>query len=231
MNTVLLGPPGAGKGTLAAVLKEKFGLLHISTGDLLREEMKSGSDLGNKVKKFVESGDLVPDQIVIEMIEKKLARNDLGIKGYMLDGFPRTTVQAEDLDKILAKIGRPIDFALYMQASLPVILQRLTGRRVCRKCGAISHVVNRPSKRPGICDLCDGELYQRADDTEETIRNRMQVYEQKTAPIIEYYQKQSKLQTVSGDKDTEYITNIVAKTLRGTHDGKSTDKAQDTRRN
>ncbi len=231
MNTVLLGPPGAGKGTLAAVLKEKFGLLHISTGDLLREEMKSGSDLGNKVKKFVESGDLVPDQIVIEMIEKKLAQNDLGIKGYMLDGFPRTTVQAEDLDKILAKIGRPIDFALYMQASLPVILQRLTGRRVCRKCGAISHVVNRPSKRPGICDLCDGELYQRADDTEETIRNRMQVYEQKTAPIIEYYQKQSKLQTVSGDKDTEYITNIVAKTLRGTHDGKSTDKAQDTRRN
>lgn len=231
MNTVLLGPPGAGKGTLAAVLKEKFGLLHISTGDLLREEMKSGSDLGNKVKKFVESGDLVPDQIVIEMIEKKLAQNDLGIKGYMLDGFPRTTVQAEDLDKILAKIGRPIDFALYMQASLPVILQRLTGRRVCRKCGAISHVVNRPSKRPGICDLCDGELYQRADDTEETIRNRMQVYEQKTAPIIEYYQKQGKLQTVSGDKDTEYITNIVAKTLRGTHDGKSTDKAQDTRRN
>lgn len=231
MNTVLLGPPGAGKGTLAAVLKEKFGLLHISTGDLLREEMKSGSDLGNKVKKFVESGDLVPDQIVIEMIEKKLTQNDLGVKGYMLDGFPRTTVQAEDLDKILAKIGRPIDVALYMQASLPVVLQRLTGRRVCRKCGAISHVVNRPSKRPGICDLCDGELYQRADDTEETIRNRMQVYEQKTAPIIDYYQKQGKLQTVSGDKDTEYITNIVAKTLRGTHDGKSTDKAQDARRN
>ncbi len=231
MNSVLLGPPGAGKGTLAAVLKENFGLLHISTGDLLREEMKSGSDLGNKVKKFVESGDLVPDQIVIQMIEKKLTQNDLGAQGYMLDGFPRTTVQAQDLDKILEKIQKPVDVALYIQASLPVILQRLTGRRICRKCGAIFHVVNRPSKHQGICDLCGGELYQRADDTKETILNRMQVYEQKTAPIIEYYTKQRKLKTVSGDQNTDELLKIVTKILRESHDGQEPNKAQGTTRN
>ncbi len=228
MNTVLLGPPGAGKGTLAAVLKEKFGLLHISTGDLLREEMKSGSELGNKVKKYVEDGDLVPDEIVIQMIEKKLSQGDSNSKGYMLDGFPRTTVQAEDLDKILAKIHKSVECVLYMQASLPVVLQRLTGRRVCKKCGAIFHMSNRPPRRPGICDSCNGELYQRADDTQETICNRMQVYEQKTAPIIEYYTKQGKLQTVSGDRDTEYITEIVAKILRGFHDSQQSNKNQST---
>ncbi len=225
MNTILLGPPGAGKGTLAAVLKEKFGLLHISTGDLLREEMKNGSNLGSRIKKYVESGELVPDQIVIEMIEKKLSQSDLSSKGYMLDGFPRTTVQAQDLDQILNKIQKPIDVALFMDASLPVILQRLTGRRVCKKCGAISHIVNRPSKRAGICDLCDGELYQRPDDTEETIRNRMQVYNEKTAPIIDYYESQQKLLKMSADKTTEDIVTIVTKIL---NDGQHSNKTKST---
>ncbi len=226
MNIVLLGPPGAGKGTLASVLKDSLDLLHISTGDLLREEMKSGSDLGNKVKKFVNTGELVPDQIVIEMIKKKLTQKDLSSKGYMLDGFPRTTVQAENLDRILETIKLPIDFALYMEASLPVILQRLTGRRVCRKCGAISHIINRPSKVDGVCDLCEGELYQRADDTEETIRNRMLVYGEKTAPIIDYYAKQKKLITVSGDEDSHEILKTVIKLL---NDGKQSNKAKSTK--
>lgn len=225
MNAILLGPPGAGKGTLAAVLKEKFGLLHISTGDLLREEMKNGSELGQRIKKYVESGELVPDQIVIEMIENKLSQSDLSSKGYMLDGFPRTTVQAQDLDQILTKIQKPIDVALFMDASLPVILQRLTGRRVCKKCGAISHIINRPSKRDGICDLCDGELYQRPDDTEETIRNRMQVYHEKTAPIIKYYESQQKLLKISADKTTEDIVIIVTKIL---NDGQRSDKVKST---
>lgn len=225
MNAILLGPPGAGKGTLAAVLKEKFGLLHISTGDLLREEMKNDSVLGQKIKKFVESGDLVPDHIVIEMIENKLSQADLGSKGYLLDGFPRTTVQAQDLDQILSKIQKPINVALFMDASLPVILQRLTGRRVCRKCGAISHVINRPSKRDGVCDLCEGELYQRPDDTEETIRNRMQVYNEKTAPIIDHYASQQKLINISADKTTEDIVTIVAKIL---NDGQYSNKAKNT---
>jgi adenylate kinase len=222
MNTILLGPPGAGKGTLAAMLKDNFGLLHISTGDLLREEMKGGTDLGKKIKKYVESGELVPDQVVIEMIEKKLNESKAG-NGYMLDGFPRTTVQAQDLDKILTKIGQPIDYALYMEASLPVILQRLTGRRVCRKCGAIVHIKNRPSKVAGVCDVCSGELYQRPDDTEETIKNRMQVYAEKTAPIVDYYGKQGKLETLSGDEETEDLLIIVGKIF---NDGKRTNKAQ-----
>lgn len=227
MNTILLGPPGAGKGTLAALLKENFGLLHISTGDLLRDEMKGGTDLGKKIKKYVDSGELVPDQIVIEMIEKKLNEKGTGSKGYMLDGFPRTTVQAQDLDKILTKINKPISFALYMEASLPVILQRLTGRRVCRKCGAIIHIKNRPSKVPGVCDVCGGELYQRPDDTEETIKNRMQIYAEKTAPIVDYYAKQGKLETLSGDEETEELLKVVAKIL---NDGQRANKVKGTAR-
>lgn len=228
MNTILLGPPGAGKGTLAAMLKENFGVLHISTGDLLREEMKGGTDFGKEIKKYVDSGALVPDEIVIKMIENKLSHKDKSPKGYMLDGFPRTQVQAKDLDRILKKIDRPIDFALYMEASLPVILQRLTGRRVCRKCGAISHIKNRPSKRPGICDHCDGELYQRPDDTEETILNRMQVYAEKTAPIVDYYAKQDKLETVSGDEETEELLKTVTKIW---NDGHQSYKAKSAERN
>lgn len=227
MNTILLGPPGAGKGTLAAMLKDNFGLLHISTGDLLREEMKGGTELGKTIKKYVDSGELVPDEVVIAMIEKKLSEKNSGSKGYMLDGFPRTTVQAQDLDKILTKIGQPIDYALYMEASLPVILQRLTGRRVCRKCGAIVHIKNRPSKVAGVCDVCSGELYQRPDDTEETIKNRMQVYAEKTAPIVDYYAKQGKLETLSGDEETEDLLKIVAKIF---NDGQRTDKTKGSAR-
>lgn len=226
MNAVLLGPPGAGKGTLAAVLKKDYGLLHISTGDLLREEMKSGTELGKKIKNFVESGELVPDRIVIEMIEQTLEKSGSQVKGYMLDGFPRTTVQAEDLDRILAKIGKPIDVAILMEASLPVILQRLTGRRLCRNCGTIFHVQNKPSRQPGICDACGGDLYQRPDDTEETIKNRMLVYAEKTAPIIEFYEKQGKLRKVPCDSDTQTIVNVVNNILRNWDDGRTEHKNQ-----
>lgn len=226
MNAVLLGPPGAGKGTLAAVLKKDYGLLHISTGDLLREEMKSGTELGKKIKNFVESGELVPDRIVIEMIEQTLGKSGSQVKGYMLDGFPRTTVQAEDLDRILAKIGKPIDVAILMEASLPVILQRLTGRRLCRNCGTIFHVQNKPSRQPGICDACGGDLYQRPDDTEETIKNRMLVYAEKTAPIIEFYEKQGKLRKVPCDSDTQTIVNVVNNILRNWDDGRTEHKTQ-----
>ena len=213
MRIILLGPPGAGKGTLAGLIKEKSGVVHVSTGDMLREEMKSGSELGQEVKNFVESGGLVPDEVITKILENRLTRKDEVAKGYMLDGFPRTQPQAEVLDAILEKINQPIDFAFYMEASLPVIIQRLTGRRICRQCGAIFHMTNMPPKEEGKCDECGGEIYQRADDAEETIRKRMDVYLASTTPVIDYYEKQGKLKKVNADKGTEELLNFLLKAL------------------
>ncbi len=205
MRMILLGPPGAGKGTLAGLLKNKFGLLHISTGDILREEMKQGTPLGKDMKAYVDRGELVPDEIITKIIENTLTKAAKLSQGFMLDGFPRTQVQAKDLDKILETLKQPIGFALCMQASLPVVLERLTGRRVCRNCGALYHITNKPPKVAGKCDACGGELYQRADDNEKTIRNRMDVYTKNTQPIIEYYKKQKKLMTVNADQETDFL--------------------------
>jgi adenylate kinase len=202
MNLVLLGPPGAGKGTFANLIKEKFGLCHISTGDMLREEMKSGSDLGKDVKRYVESGALVPDGVIIKIIENKLADKAAVSKGYLLDGFPRTTQQAQTLDEILANICQPIDYVLNMETELDVIIQRLNGRRICKDCGAIYHIVNMPSRKENVCDRCTGALYQRADDNEATIRTRMEVYIKSTKPIIEYYERQQKLYTFNANRPT-----------------------------
>lgn len=218
MKLVLLGPPGAGKGTQANLLKELFGVAHISTGDILREEMKNQTPLGKEVKKFVESGALVPDEVVTKIIEGRLLRGQDQPKGFMLDGFPRTKTQAEDLDSILSKNQSPLDYAVYFESTLPVIIQRLTGRRVCRKCGALFHAVNKPPKKPGVCDLCAGELYQRSDDNEETIKNRIAVYEKSTQPIIEYYQKQGKLIKVDADQNADLVKNFLIKVFN--KDGK-----------
>ena len=205
MRIVLLGPPGAGKGTFAGQIKEKFGIAHISTGDILREEMKSGSPLGLEAKRFVESGGLVPDEVVTRLIENRLTKaKDIG-KGFMLDGFPRTQQQAKDLDRILAKMGKPLQKILFMEASLPVLIQRLTGRRVCRKCGALYHIKNMPSKKAGVCDTCGGELYQRPDDNESTIKNRMDVYLKNTMPIVEFYQEQGKVLKVNAERPTQEL--------------------------
>lgn len=211
MKLILLGPPGAGKGTLAGLLKNTLNILHISTGDLLRQEMKDGTQLGLEIKKFVESGQLVPDEVVTKMIEQKVTQKEVFAKGYMLDGYPRTSQQAKDLDNILKKIGQSVDCALYLEATLSIIVQRLTGRRVCRKCGALFHIKNRPSKKAGVCDACGGELYQRSDDNEETIRTRMEVYIESTKPIIEYYHKQKKLVTLNGDNESESLCKDIKK--------------------
>jgi adenylate kinase len=205
MKIVLLGPPGAGKGTLASLLKDKFDLVHISTGDILREEMKSGSDLGREAKRFVESGGLVPDDVVTRLIENKLTHDKKVEQGFLLDGFPRTTRQAEDLDRILERLDKKLDYAILMEAGLLVIIQRLTGRRVCRQCGAVYHIKNMPPKKAGKCDLCGGELYQRTDDKEETIKTRIAVYSEKTAPIIDYYARQGKLRKINAEKDTQVL--------------------------
>ena len=212
MRCVLLGPPGAGKGSLAAVIKEMVGA-HISTGDMLREEMKKGSQLGLEIKSLIEKGALVSDEIVTKLVEQRVTSDPSLEKGFMLDGFPRTSQQAEDLDKILAKAGKPLDFVLCMEASVGLILTRLTGRRICRKCGAVFHVKNKPSKKPGVCDVCEGELYQRSDDNEETIRKRMEVYETSTKPIIDYYAAQNKLIRIDGDKETADLREDLIKML------------------
>ena len=202
MNVILLGPPGAGKGTLAALLKEEISLLHISAGDILREEMKGKTKIGQEVKKLVDAGKLVPDEVVTKLIDKRISKAQ---KGFMLDGFPRTTVQAKALDKIFKKNKQLLDYALYLEATLPVIIQRLTGRRVCRQCGALFHMQNKQPLKDGVCDQCGGALYQRADDNEETIKTRMGVYLKSTKPIIDYYRKQKKLITLNADKDSEQL--------------------------
>jgi len=219
MRIVLLGAPGAGKGTLANHLKTKCGVLHLSTGDMLREEMKSDSSLGKEVKKYVESGALVPDEVVIKLIENKLKGADVA-KGFLLDGFPRTAKQAQNLDEILEGMGQPIQYSFFMEVSLPVILQRLTGRRVCRQCGAVYHIKNMPSKVEGKCDVCDGELYQRPDDNEATIRTRMDVYTKSTTPVIEYYDQQGKLKKVNAEQETEKLFDELIGII-GQNDGKS----------
>jgi len=213
MRLILMGPPGAGKGTLAGLLKDALKLPHISTGDILREEMKNGSTLGSKAKGYIEAGALVPDELVTALVENRLAKAKDLKNGFMLDGFPRTLQQAKDLDKILAKIKQPIDKVLYIDTTLPVVIQRLTGRRVCRKCGSGFHVLNRPPKKAGICDNCQGELYQRPDDNEETIRKRMDVYLSTTLPIVAYYEKRGSLLKLNGDAESEVLQEQLLKTL------------------
>ena len=228
MNLVLLGPPGAGKGTQAKVLKEALDIMHISTGDIFREEMSKNTPLGLELKSFVDRGNLVPDEIVIKIIENKLTTDPKVAYGYLLDGFPRTKQQAENLDKILHKIKKPFDYVVYMEATLPVIVQRLTGRRVCRKCGELFHIKNKLPRKEGICDLCGGELYQRPDDNELTIKKRMDVYLESTSPIIEYYKAKNNLIKVDADKDANYVKNFLMNIFH--KDGKL-DQNQDKRRN
>lgn len=210
MIIVLLGAPGAGKGTLAGALKDTLGVVHISTGDLLREELKNNTPLGQEAKRYIESGALVPDELVIRLIENKLNSSDVSL-GVMLDGFPRNKVQAEALDRIMAERNQPVDVALYLEASLPVVIQRLTGRRVCRQCGALFHATNKPPKIEGKCDVCNGELYQRADDNEETIKKRMDVFLDNTRPMIEYYRAQGKLIMISADQDSQEVVKDAMK--------------------
>lgn len=207
MRLVLLGAPGAGKGTQAKLLCEKLGLAHISTGDMLREAVKSGSDLGKEAKGYMDRGELVPDELIIKMLNERIARDDVK-QGFILDGFPRTENQAKALDEAV-KGKSEIDLAIDLNASEEVIVQRLTGRRICKFCGAIFHIKNKPPKQQDVCDECGGALYQRDDDKEETIRNRLKVYNSQTSSLIEYYKKQDKLETVSGDLNAEEVFKIL----------------------
>jgi len=204
-NLVLLGPPGAGKGTLSDILKVEEKLAHISTGDIIRAEIKAGTELGKQVKAIAESGKLVPDELVAGLVAKRLSESDCR-NGFILDGFPRTVPQAELLDANLKKISMKLDAVVLFEASEELLLQRLTARIMCKKCGGNFNKIFSKPKVEGVCDKCGGELYQRADDSLETAKNRLQVYNEQTAPLIEYYKKQSLLASIDSaqPKDKAY---------------------------
>jgi adenylate kinase len=212
LRTILLGPPGAGKGTQAVKIVEKYGIPHISTGDIFRENIKNGTELGKKAQEYMNAGKLVPDDLVIEIATDRLTKDDCK-NGFLLDGFPRTVYQAEKLDEFLAARGGKVDVVLDIAVGKDELITRLTGRRVCKACGASFHVVNIPPKKEGVCDFCGGELIQRADDNLETVTNRIDVYETQTMPLIEYYEKAGNIAHIDGTTGLDNVFADIVKAL------------------
>lgn len=214
MHVVLVGPPGAGKGTQAVMVAKELGVPHISTGDIFRQALKEGTPLGKKAKEYMDSGALVPDDIVVGIVKERLAMDDCR-KGFILDGFPRTIPQAEALDYTLPELGMKLDRVVNLAVPDEKLVLRLTGRRVCRSCGANYHVIFNPPKKEGICDNCGGELYQRDDDREETVRNRLKVYYNQTQPLIDYYARRGIIVDVNGDQEMQQVLSDVIAAIRG----------------
>lgn len=212
MRLVLLGAPGAGKGTQAKKLIEKYGIPQISTGDLLRAAVAAGTPLGKEAKSYMDKGELVPDSVVLGMVEERLKQDDCK-KGYILDGFPRNVVQAEALDKMLNGLAMSLDAALSVDVPFDDLMKRLTGRRTCKSCGQMYNIYFNPPKKEGVCDKCGGELFQRDDDKEETIKKRLEVYNSQTAPLIEYYGKKGILKSVNGTGSIDDIFSNICKVL------------------
>jgi adenylate kinase len=210
---VLLGLPGAGKGTQAAAIKEKTGLPHVTTGELFRENIREGTELGKKAQPFVESGQLVPNELTIGMLLDRIAQSDCAA-GCMVDGFPRNTEQAEALDKALAREGKQIDNAIYIAVPTDELVRRLAGRWSCPQCGAVYHETNQPPKQPAICDNCGSQLYQRADDRPEAVSTRLEVNLKNLEPLLEHYRRQGKLLEVDGLRAVDEITRDILRLLQ-----------------
>ncbi len=207
---VFLGPPGAGKGTQASLLSEKYGIKKISTGDILREAVRKGTELGKKAKKYMDAGELVPDDIIIGLIEEQIQ----GVDSFILDGFPRTMKQAEALDGLLSERGKPLSHVIFVNVPDEEIVKRLTARRVCPNCGAVYNMIYNPPKRDEICDVCGTPLVQRSDDREDVIRNRLKVYRESTAPLIDYYRDKGIFYEVDGVGKVEEVLRRIEGVLR-----------------
>ncbi len=212
MKMILLGGPGAGKGTQAQKLSEKYNAQHISTGEILRQAVKDETEMGLAAKSYMDKGQLVPDEVVIGIMEDRLAQPDARA-GFVLDGFPRTVPQAQALDELIARLDIPLDAVVNIDTSSDIVIERLSGRRSCRDCQTVYHVTYSPTKKAGICDECGGQLYQREDDKEETIKERLQVYERQTAPLLDYYKGTGKLMAVPGDDTIDEVYASICRSL------------------
>jgi len=214
MNLILMGLPGAGKGTQAERIVGKYGLPHISTGDMFRTAIKEETELGKKAKSYMDAGELVPDDVTIGIVRERLGKADCQ-KGFLLDGFPRTTAQAEALDNLLADMGRRIDAVLYIDVDRDSLLERLTGRRICSQCGATYHITLNPPKEEGVCDKCGGQLYQRDDDKIETVKTRLEVNEKQQKPLLDFYKKKNCLEEIDGNQDIDDVFASIERVLGG----------------
>jgi len=208
VRVAFLGPPGAGKGTQARELAREWGVPHVATGDMLRDAAAAGTPLGREAKGYMDKGALVPDDVIIRMIAERLRRPDAG-RGFLLDGFPRTIAQAEGLEHLLKDLGQPLERVVYFDVSEPELLRRLTGRRVCRVCQSAFNLVSAPPAKAGICDRCGGQLYQREDDSEATVRHRLGVYARQTAPLLDWYRGRGLLVSVPGEGPIETIRGAI----------------------
>jgi len=212
MRLILVGPPGAGKGTQAVHLAAHYSIPHISTGDIFRANIKNATELGKRAQAFMDKGELVPDSVTNEMVRDRLGQAD-AVNGFLLDGFPRNTAQADELNKILIEKSMPLDAVLELKIENSEIIRRLSGRRTCRNCSASFHIDFEKPKVAGVCDACQGELYQREDDKEEVVARRLEVYTEQTAPIIDYYSKAGLLKSISALGDVSEITQLAIKSL------------------
>lgn len=214
MNIILMGPPGAGKGTQAKKIIAEFHIPHISTGDMFREAIKAGTDLGTLAASYINKGLLVPDEVTIGLVKERLMQDDC-TNGFLLDGFPRTIPQAEALEKLLEEIHRPITMVIDITADKEALIRRISGRRVCKTCAAPYHIEFKPSKEPNVCDLCHGPLIQRKDDTAEVLTERLDAYETQTKPLVNFYKERNLLKSVDGLQDIEDVFKDISTLLRG----------------